>query len=155
MIRNYFKTAFRNLWKNKTSSFINIFGLTIGLCSCLLIGIYIQHELNYDKFQTKGDRIARVIMEYKFDGGSEFKKGDFTSVRVAPVFKKTFPEVSDAVRMTNSRQVVSYNDKLINEKAFMYADASFFKIFSFKMVLGEKNKVLTAPNQVIVTESTA
>ena len=76
MIRNYFKTAFRNLWKNKASSFINIFCLTIGLCGCLLIGLYIQHELNYDKFQTKGDRIVRVIMAYKFNGGTEMKKGN-------------------------------------------------------------------------------
>ncbi|WP_295792133.1 ABC transporter permease [Mucilaginibacter sp.] len=155
MLKNYFKTAFRNLWKNKASSLINILGLTIGLTCCLLIGIYIQHELSYDNFQLNGSRVARVIMEYKFDGGSEFKKGNFTSVRVAPVFKKTFPEVSDAVRMTNSRQVISYNDKLINEKAFMYADPSFFNIFSFKLISGEKDKMLTAPNQVMVTASTA
>src|SRR5882724_6320291 len=91
MFKNYFKTAFRNFWKNKTSSAINISGLTIGMTSCLLIALYIQHELSYDNFEVKGDRIARVIMEYKFDGGSEFKKGNFTSIRVAPVFKRTFP----------------------------------------------------------------
>src|SRR5258706_14417230 len=100
MFKNYFKTAFRNFWKNKTSSVINIFGLTIGMTSCLLIALYIQHELSYDDFEAKGDRIARVIMEYKFDGGSEFKKGNFTSVRVATVFKKTIPEVESAVRMS-------------------------------------------------------
>src|SRR5205814_969209 len=125
MIRNYFKTAIRNLWKNKTSSFINIFGLTIGLCSCLLIGLYIQHELSYDKFQTKGDRIARVIMAYKFDGGTEMKKGNFTSARVAPRFKQTFPEIESAARMTQYSRVVQYKDKLINEKSFMYADPTF------------------------------
>lgn len=155
MIKNYFKTAFRNLWKNKTTSFINIFGLTIGLCSCLLIGLYIQHELNYDKFQTKGDRIARVIMEYKFDGGAEMKKGNFTSARVAPVFKQTFPEIESAVRMINYSRVVQFKDKLINEKAFMYADPAFFNVFSFKLLQGDPANVLKAPNQVVVTESTA
>src|ERR1700744_4992696 len=119
MLKNYFKITFRNLWKNKTASFINVFGLTIGLTSCLLIGIYIQHELNYDKFEQKGDRITRVIMEYKFDGGDEMKKGNFTSVRVAKVFKQTFPEIEDAVRMSYGGIVVRYNDKLIDEKRFM------------------------------------
>jgi putative ABC transport system permease protein len=155
MIRNYFKIAIRNLWKNKTSSFINIFGLTIGLCSCLLIGLYILHELNYDNFQQKGDRIARVIMEYKFDGGTEFKKGNFTSARVAPIFKQTFPEIETAVRMTQSGRVVHYKDKLIDEKSFMYADPSFFNAFSFRLLQGEPNEVLKAPNQVVLTESTA
>src|ERR1700743_1273105 len=155
MLKNYLKIAFRNLWKNKASSFINIFGLTIGLCSCLLIGLYIQHELNYDSFQQKGDRIARVIMEYKFDGGTEFKKGNFTSARVAPIFKQTFPEIKDAVRMTDYDRVVKYNDKQIDEKHFMYADPSFFNMFSFKLLQGEPNEVLKAKNQVVLTESTA
>ncbi|MDO3625111.1 ABC transporter permease [Mucilaginibacter sp. BT774] len=155
MIKNYFKTAFRNLWKNKASSFINIFGLTIGLCSCLLIGLYIQHELSYDKFQTNGDRIARVIMAYKFDGGTEMKKGNFTSARVAPRFKQTFPEIESAVRMVRYSRVVQYKDKLINENSFMYADPEFFNLFSFKLLRGEPSNVLKAPNQVVLTESTA
>jgi putative ABC transport system permease protein len=155
MIKNYFKTAFRNLWKNKASSFINTFGLTIGLCSCLLIGLYIQHELSYDNFQTKGDRIVRTIMAYKFDGGTEMKKGNFTSARVAPRFKQVFPEIESAVRMTKYSRVVHYNDKLINESSFMYTDPSFFDLFSFKLLRGDALKVLNAPNQVVVTESTA
>ncbi|HTK19282.1 MAG TPA: ABC transporter permease [Mucilaginibacter sp.] len=155
MIKNYLKTAFRNLWKNKASSFITIFGLTIGLCSCLLIGLYIQHELSYDDFQTKGYRIVRTIMAYKFDGGTEMKKGNFTSPRVAVRFKQTFPEVESTVRMTKYSRIVHYNDKLINEKGFMFADPSFFDVFSFKLLRGEASNVLKAPNQVVVTESTA
>lgn len=155
MIKNYFKTAFRNLWKNKASSFINIFGLTIGLSSCLLIGLYIQHELSYDNFQTKGDRIVRTIMAYKFDGGTEMKKGNFTSARVAPRFKQIFPEIESAVRMTKYSRIVQYENKLINEKGLMYADPSFFDVFSFKLLRGESSNVLKAPNQVVVTESTA
>ncbi len=155
MIRNYFKTAFRNMWKNKASSFINIFGLTIGLCSCLLIGLYIQHELSYDNFQTKGDRIVRTIMAYKFDGGTEMKKGNFTSARVAPRFKQVFPEIESAVRMVRHSRVVQYKDKLINENSFMYADPAFFNLFSFKLLRGEPSNVLKAPNQVVLTASTA
>jgi putative ABC transport system permease protein len=155
MIKNYFKITFRNLWRNKTASFINVFGLTIGLTSCLLIGIYIQHELNYDKFEQKGDRIARVIMAYKFDGGDEMKKGNFTSVRVAKVFKQTFPEIENAVRMTQTSQVVRYNDKLINEKKFMFADPSFFNIFSFKLLRGDPKTVLDAPDKLVLTQATS
>jgi len=155
MLKNYFKTAFRNLWKNKASSFINILGLTIGLSCCLLIGIYIRHELNYDSFEQKGDRIARVIMAYKFDGGNDFKKGNFTSVRVAPRFKQVFPEVATGVRMTSYQRVVKYQDKLIDEKAFAYADSNFFDVFSFKLLKGNPQTALAAPNRVILTESTA
>jgi len=155
MFKNYFKTALRSLWKNKTSSAINIFGLTIGLTCCLLIALYIQHELSYDKFETNGDRIARVIMEYNFEGNSASQKGNFTSVRVAPVLKKTFPEVESAVKMTQSSRVIHYGDKLIDEKKFMYADSTFFHIFSFKLLQGDVHLVLSNSHDVVLTESTA
>lgn len=155
MLKNYFNIAYRNLWRNKTASFINIFGLTIGLSSCLLIGIYIQHELSYDDFEINGNRIVRVIMEYKFSGGDEAKKGNFTSVRVAPVFKQNFPQIISAVRMVQYKQLVQYHDKLINEKRFMYADPSFFNIFTFKLIKGDPKNVLRSPNQVVVTQTTA
>lgn len=155
MLKNYLKIAFRNLVNNPAASFINSFGLTIGLCSCLLIGIYIRHELNYDSFEQHSDRIVRVIMGYRFQGGGEEKKGNFTSIRVAPVFKQTFPEISAAVRMTQYKQVVKYQDKQINEKRFMYADPAFFDIFSFKLLTGDIKTALKSPNEVILTESAA
>ncbi len=155
MLKNYFKIAFRNLWKNKTASFINIFGLTIGFCSCFLIAIYIQHELTYDNFELNGNRIVRVIMGYSFKGDGDEKKGNFTSVRVAPVFKQTFPEIVSAVRMTEYKRVVQYQEKQINEKRFMYADPSFFRVFSFKLTEGDTASALKAPNRVVITQSSA
>jgi len=155
MLRNYFKTAWRNLWKNKTSSAINIFGLTIGLTCCLLIALYIQHELSYDDFELKGNRIARVIMEYSFSGSSASNKGNFTSVRVAPVFKGTFPEVESAIKMAKYERVISYKDLLISEKNFMYTDPTFFDIFSFKLLQGDPHTILDKPYKVVLTESTA
>jgi putative ABC transport system permease protein len=155
MIKNYLKTAWRNLWKNKTSSLINVFGLVIGLTCCLLIALYIRHELSYDDFEVKGDRIARVLMEYSFDGSTATNKGNYTSVRVAPVFKRTFPEVESATKMTKYQRVISYGDKLINEKNFMYADSTFFHIFSFKLLQGDPHTALAASHNVILTESTA
>ncbi len=155
MFKNYFKISLRNLWKNKTSSAINIFGLTIGLTSCLLIALYIKHELSYDNFEQNGKRIARVIMEYNFDGSPESNKGNYTSVRVAPVMKKNFPEVESATRMALRERVVNYNDKYIDEKRFMFADSTFFDLFSFKLLQGDVHKILAAPYTIVVTESTA
>lgn len=155
MVKNYFKTASRNFRKNKTLSAINISGLTIGLASCFFIALYIQHELSYDKFQKKGSRIARVIMEYSFHGGSESKKGNFTSVRVAPVFKRTFPEIESAVRMGKYERVIQYKDKLFSEKNFMFADPAFFDLFSFKILRGDSPTALAAPYRLLLTQSTA
>ncbi|MES1218431.1 MAG: ABC transporter permease [Bacteroidota bacterium] len=155
MFKNYLKTAIRNLWKNKTVSAINIFGLTIGLTCCLLIALYIQHEVSYDKFETKGDRIARVIMEYSFSGSNSTGKGNFTSVRVASVFPHTFPEVEAAVKMVQYSRVVHYGDKLIDENNFMYADPAFFSVFSFPLLQGDYNTALTAAYDVVLTQSAA
>jgi putative ABC transport system permease protein len=94
-------------------------------------------------------------MEYRFEGGGESNKGNYTSIRVASVFKRNFPEVESAVKMVENQQVVRYEDKLINEKRFMYADSSFFSIFSFKLLQGDPGKVLSAPDQLVITASTA
>jgi putative ABC transport system permease protein len=154
MLRNYLKIAWRNLVKNKVFSFINIAGLTIGLTCCLLIALYIRHELSFDKFEKNGNRIARVIMKYSFDGSDESNEGNYTSVRVAAIFPKTFPEIESAIKMSKYSRVVRYNDKMFDEKSFMYADANFFNIFSFKLLSGNIHDALFAPYQVVLTEST-
>jgi len=80
-MKNVFMSATRNFRKNPVSFSINVFGLTVGLTSCLLIALYIRHKLSYDHFQVNGPRIARVIMEYRFAGGGETRKGNFTCRR--------------------------------------------------------------------------
>ncbi|HXR85056.1 MAG TPA: ABC transporter permease [Hanamia sp.] len=155
MFKNYFKTAWRNLIRNKIFSLINITGLTIGLTCCLLIALYIQHESGFDKFEKNGDRIARVIMQYRFNGSNESNEGNYTSVRVAAIFPKTFPEVESAIKMTEFNRVVLYDDKMFDEKNFMYADSNFFDIFSFKLLRGNIHNALAAPYNVILTESAA
>ena len=155
MLRNYLKIAWRNLAKNKVSSLINLVGLTVGLTSCLLIGLYVQHEFSYDTFQTKGDRIARVIMEYGFDGSPELNQGNYTGTKVAPVFVRTFPEVASAVRMTDASRIVRHGTTLVTEPNFMYADSTFFDLFDATMLLGNPRQALTGPYKVILTESTA
>lgn len=153
MFRNYLKTAIRNLWRNKTATGINLLGLTTGLTCCLLIGLYMQHELSYDDFQSKGKRIARVIMEYTF--GADVTRGNFTSTKVAPTFSRTFSEVESAIRMTQTTKVVQYGDKSFVEKKFMYADSTFFDIFSFKLLEGDPRQALMYPKNVVLTKSVA
>jgi putative ABC transport system permease protein len=154
MLKNYFKIAWRNILKQKHSSVINISGLTMGLTCCLLIALYIQNELSFDKFESKGDRIARVIMQYSFSG-SESNEGNYTSVRVAAVFPGTFPEVESAIKMIEYARVVKHDDQLFDEKKFMYADSNFFNIFSFHLLQGDPQTVLAAPYNVVLTQTTA
>ncbi|HET7000641.1 MAG TPA: ABC transporter permease [Puia sp.] len=155
MFRNYMRTAFRNLLNNKSSSVINILGLTIGITSCILIGMYIRNELNFDQFQMNGDRIFRVIMEYSFDGSPASKKGNFTSMKVAPVLRRKFPEVKEAVRVDKSSTVVRYGEKMLNEQNFFRTDSSFFRIFSFPLLKGNPLTVLNSPHQIVLTKSAA
>lgn len=155
MIQNWLRTAWRNLRKNRTASVINICGLAIGFSSCLLITLFIRHELSYDEFEAKGNRIVRCIMEYRFDGGGEIQRGNFTSTKVAPTFKRTFPEVESSARMFMDDYTVKYREKLFNEKRFMFADSSFFDIFSFSLQRGNAATALSGPRKVILTASTA
>jgi len=155
MIKNWLRTALRNIRRNPTSSVINIFGLTIGLSSCLLIALFIRHELSYDNFETKGPRIARVIMGYRFDGGGDMRWGNFTSTKVAPTFRRNFPEIETAVRMKEDDRTVSYQDKLFTEKKLMFADSSFFDVFSFGLLKGDIHTALNGPRKIIVTKSAA
>jgi putative ABC transport system permease protein len=155
MWMNYLTIALRHFRKNSTATAINIIGLSIGLTSCLLITVYILHELSYDDFETKGDRIARVIMEYSFNGSKETKKGNYTSTKVAPTFKRTFPEVESGVRMGDGTEVVGYQDKLFTEDRFMWADSSFFDLFSFRLIKGDARTALNGPHKVILTQTTA
>ena len=157
MIRNYFKIAWRNMLRNKGFSLINITGLALGLACCLLLVLYLQHELSYDRFHTNADRIVRVIMEYKFEQG-EGNKGNFTSTKVFPEFKRQFPEVKDGVRMSatfNNSRLVKYEDKVVQEKRFLFADSTFFNVFGFKLLSGTADDVLKAPKMVVISQSAA
>ena len=155
MLKNWLITALRNFRKNKIYSAINVLGLTVGLTSCLLIALYIRFELSFDRFQEKGDRIARVIMEYHFDGAGETPKGNYTSTKVAPTFRQHFPEVVSAVRMTDAAPIVGYGEKLFTERRFMYADSSFFDLFSMPLLVGDARTALSGPKKIIVTQSAA
>lgn len=153
MWKNYFKLAFRNLLKRKTFTAIKIIGLTIGIASCLLIGLYLQHELSYDACHEKADRIVRTTMEFNF--GGEVRHANVTGNLAAPTFKKDFPEVEEAIRVIRYNSVVKYEDQLFEEKDFFYTDEGFFDVFTFPLLTGKAKAPLQTPHQVIISEHIA
>jgi len=153
MFKNYFKTAFRNLRKHKLYSAINIFGLTVGLTTCLLIGVYINHELSYDKFNVNADRIVRATMEYK--NSETVNKTATTGTKPGPQFKRTFPSIQEYARTFITHRVIKNGDKVFDEPDVLYADQPFFKMFSFPIIEGNVATALDAPDKIVVTKSMA
>src|SRR5215207_1822881 len=153
MFRNYLKTGWRHLKRNKLYAFVNIIGLAIGITSCILIGLYIWQELSYDRFHKHAARIARVTWAYNF--GDEEQKVALTGTKLGPEFKRTFPEVETFTRTLKSSTVISYEDKMFDEKRFLYADSAFFSIFSFPLISGDARSVLDAPDKVVITRTAA
>ena len=152
-MKSYFKIAWRNLRKNKVYALINITGLTIGVLSCLMIGIYIAHELSYDRFHKNAANIVRAVMEYSFGGNPQ--KVAVTGTKVGPQLKRTFPQVADFVRVEKRNAVVSYDGLVFKEKNLLYAEPSFLNIFSFGLTDGNRNTALSDPAKIIITQATA
>lgn len=153
MWKNYFKTAYRNLLKNKLYTGINVFGLAIGLSACLLIGIYIMHELSYDAFNKNADRIVRVTMEYGQDG--TVNTTATTGTKVGPQFARTFPSIENYVRTFIRNNVVKHGEKMFDEPRILYADSPFFQIFTYPFVAGNAATALDAPDKIVITKTTA
>jgi putative ABC transport system permease protein len=153
MIKNYFKTSWRSLKKNKLYSMVNIIGLTIGITSCILLGMYIGNELSYDRFHSQANRIVRLTMEYS-NGGTVGKYAQ-SGTKAGPQFKRILPEITAFARTFKFGRVVSYQDKAFDEKNFLYADSSFLQIFSFPLIRGNAATALNAPNQLVITKSMA
>ena len=114
MFKNYLKTAFRSLLRNRTYAAINISGLAVGIAACLLIGIYILHELSFDKFHSKADRLVRVTMEY--NNADAATRTALTGTKVGPEFVRVFPEVEAYARTMKSTRVIKYEGQAFEEK---------------------------------------
>ena len=153
MIKNYLKIAFRNLWRHKAFSFINIMGLTVGMSACFLIFLYVKFELTYDAFNTKADRIYRVVADIKTP--TEVIKAGTAAWAVAPNIKNEFPEVEAFVRVSGADMLVSRGDAKFQEDNARYADSAFFQVFDFKLIKGDPRTALTAPLTVVLSEKTA
>ncbi len=154
MLLNYLKIAFRNLKKNKGYSFINIFGLAVGIACCILILLYIQNELSYDKYNKNYDQIYRVRLEARITN-NELNSAP-SCAPCGPAFTSEIPEVLNYTRIRNyGFPVVRYKDKAFSEEKFYWVDSTFFDIFTVKFIEGNPKTALTQPNTVVITESIA
>ena len=157
MIKNYLKIAYRNLVKYKFISFINIFGLTVGLACCMLILTYILNELSYDKYQPNADRVYRVTRTFL---NPDTKAVSLTLSTIAPPFapflKNDFGEIEDLTRtISNGTTPMKYGEKMFNEDNVMFADDHFFNFFKADVVKGYPKRALSDPYTVMMTEETA
>ncbi|MFT3935012.1 MAG: ABC transporter permease [Chitinophagaceae bacterium] len=153
MLKNYFKIAFRNLWRHRAFSFINIMGLTVGLTAFFLIFMYVRFELSYDAFNTKADRIYRVVADLKTPSETLHTGGPAWAV--GPNVKDEFPEVESFVRVSGGSLLVRKGDIKFQEENMQFADSALFHVFDFKMLKGNPDKALTEPNSIVFTETAA
>ncbi|MCP4726575.1 MAG: ABC transporter permease [bacterium] len=155
MLKNYIKTTFRNIRRHKSFSFFNILGLSIGMTSCILILLYVRFEESYDSFHKDAERIYRVRMDSYRNNEKSFESA-VTYPAVGPALKNDFPEVEEFTRLyPHVRGIVRYGDKIFREENMFYVDDSFFSIFSYELLKGDKNAALAEPNSVIISESIA
>ena len=151
MLTNYLRIAFVNLRKHKAFSFINIFGLSIGIACCILITAYVFHELSYDKFHDKADRIYRLRCDLKISGDHLILPK--SSPPMANYLVTNYPEVLNAVRIRSlGRMPVQYRDNLHYENRLFFADHSIFEVFTFPMIKGDPQTVLKTAYSVVITE---
>ncbi len=161
MIRNYFLIALRNFRNNKLFSFINIFGLAVGLTCCLLIALYIRHELSYDKYHVNIDQLYQLGTIFKKEGGDDFSTTN--SSPIAPALKREFPEVKQFTRLMrlfqDDKTLLRVDDKThpksIFEAGGYMADSTFFQLFTYDFIEGVPNTALMEPNSIVLNEEIA
>lgn len=153
MIRNYIKIAFRNLWRRKVFSLINIMGLAIGMTACFLIYLYVTFELSYDSFHSKSDRIYRIVADIKTP--TEVINGNRPSWAVPPNIKDEFPEVESFVRIGGDNMLVRKDDTRFQEGEVLWADSTIFRVFDFALLSGDPASVLKEPNSIVLSETAA
>ena len=157
MIKNYLKTTFRNLWKNKTYSFINIIGLAVGTLCCLYILLYVEEQYSYDKHHTNAKDIYRINSVIKLPGDKH--NNATASPPIAPAMKNDFGEVRQFTRVVGTigikQHLLRYKEKSIYEKEASFVDSTFFDVFTYHFVYGNATKVLTEPYSVVLLQSTA
>jgi putative ABC transport system permease protein len=154
MIKNYFKTAWRNLWKNKIYSTINVVGLSIGMAACIAILLFVFYERSFDKFHTKN--IYRLNEVQKFEGMVAAQKVALSMYPMAPTLKTDFPEIKNYTRINGAGKVpLNYGEKKIYIDRVCYVDSTFLQIFDFKLLQGDRNTALEKPNSIVITKEIA
>ncbi len=153
MFKNYLKISFRVFKKEKSFSLINLSGLILGFLCCLLIYIFIKDELSYDKFHMDGDRVYRLSGAYMREGVWEPYASN--SWKTAELFKTSFDEVEELVRIRPYNEFVIHDEKRILEENMAFVDKGFFNVFSFPLLAGNPKTALDGIGKVVISESIA
>src|ERR1700761_2067067 len=156
MLKNYLKIAFRNLSKYKFISFINLFGLTVGLACCLIILTYILHETSYDRYNSKANRIYRVTRSFNNKDGIVSLHLGAIAPPYGPLLQTDFPDIEKITRiLPNGTSTLHYGDKIFNEKDGMFADNNLFSVFDINLIEGDRKNALEDPFCVVMTRDIA
>ncbi len=153
MLKNYFKIAFRNLWRHKIFSSINIMGLAVGMTACFLIFLYVRFELSYDSFHKNADRIYRIVADIKTP--TEVINTDRPAWAVPPNAKEEFPEVESFVRIADDEILVKKGNIIFEQENTAWVDSSFFHVFDFKLLKGDPQTALKDQFTVVLSEGAA
>lgn len=154
MIKNYFKTALRNLWRKKSFSAINIIGLAIGMSVSILMLLFVLNEVTYDRFNDNSRNIYRIALN--IDAQGRIMNIPSIPAPMGPALVDNFPEVTQVGRLrTRGEVLISYEEKLIEESRIVYADSGIFNIFSIDVVRGDPKTFLEAPFNLVITEEMA
>jgi len=152
MLRNYITITLRNLRKRKGYAFINIFGLAAGLACCMLIALYIQDELIYDRYHEKVDRIYRMYVGWGEDGTAY---GAATPLPLGPALHEDFPEIERYTRVHRESFLMQRGERAFQEEEVFLADSTVFEVFTYPMLRGNPATALEAPFSIVLTESLA
>ena len=153
MLKNYLKIALRNLLRHRLFTSINVVGLALGAACCALIGLYIQHELSYDRFHREPENVFRVMVE---STGEEGKSLSSTTPRfLSTTLVENFPEIESATQFRLMDNTVEYQDKEYLETRLIFSDPAFFEVFTFPSLEGDLPKALAEPNAAVLTKSFA
>jgi len=154
MFKNYITIAIRNILKYKFYSILNVIGLATGIAMCLLILLFVQDEISYDKFHENSDRIYRMVADFKLGGNK------LNAATVGPptgqAIKNDYPEVENYVRlMSSGNWFIKYGEKTFKETEVIFADSTLFSVFTIPLLKGNPDKALTQPNSMVISNRMA
>ena len=157
MFRNYWKVAVRSLLKRKGFTLINILGLATGMAVCLLIVLFVRHELSFDQWEVNGDRVYRVVLDRKYPG--RLTSYAIIPVSIGPAIRKEFPDVEEATGVGDfagaNAMLLRIGDRRFEERDVLTADSNFFRVFPMPLLEGDVRTALDKPGMAVLTESAA
>ena len=154
MLKNYFTVALRNLLRNKIYAFINIAGLSIGLACAMLIILYVKDEVSYDRFHKNANNIYRIVTQGINKDGGKGRKDPNTGYLQGPRFAQNVPEIEHFVRVQSGNESIKTGTE-VKDQDLLRVDSSFFDVFSFPLVSGNRHTCLKDPSSVVLSEETA